>query len=160
MIDYNDAFRKIDRWCRENIKYPVRAELHNLRMDVRASRDGVLVIDDSYFNGYGFAFTADGKDWSVHYTGSTKSEEHLLPSYRTQYIKKFVENVGSFSFSVKNAYANEQEILYVTERCVFRLGPKGLILTEIAPGIDLQTQILDLLPFEVEVAEDLKTMVF
>ena len=75
-------------------------------------------------------------------------------------IKKFVENVGSFSFSVKNAYANEQEILYVTERCVFRLGPKGLILTEIAPGVDLQTQILDLLPFEVEVAEDLKTMVF
>ena len=75
-------------------------------------------------------------------------------------IKKFVENVGSFSFSVKNAYANEQEILYVTERCVFRLGPNGLVLTEIAPGIDLQTQILDLLPFDVEVADELKTMEF
>ena len=75
-------------------------------------------------------------------------------------IPKFVENVGSFSFSVKNAYANNQEILYVTERCVFRLGPNGLILTEVAPGIDMQTQILDLLPFEVEVAEDLKPMQF
>ena len=75
-------------------------------------------------------------------------------------IPKFVENVGSFSFSVKNAYANNQEILYVTERSVFRLGPNGLVLTEVAPGIDMQTQILDLLPFEVEIAEDLKPMQF
>ncbi|MBR6653749.1 MAG: propionate CoA-transferase, partial [Oscillospiraceae bacterium] len=75
-------------------------------------------------------------------------------------IPKFVESVGSFSFSVKNAYANNQEILYITERCVFRLGPNGLVLTEVAPGIDMQTQILDLLPFEVEIAEDLKPMQF
>ena len=34
------------------------------------------------------------------------------------------------------------------------------MLTEVAPGIDMQTQILDLLPFEVEIAEDLKPMQF
>ena len=75
-------------------------------------------------------------------------------------IHKFVDSVGSFSFSVKNAYANNQEILYVTERCVFRLGENGLVLTEIAPGIDLKTQILEQLPFEVEIAPDLKLMEF
>lgn len=92
MIDYNEAFRKIDKWCRENIKYPVHAKFHNLRMEVRASATGVMVIDDSYFNEYGSAFTADGKDWSIHYTGSSKMEEHLLSEYREQYIKKFVTN--------------------------------------------------------------------
>ncbi|NLO96781.1 MAG: propionate CoA-transferase, partial [Peptococcaceae bacterium] len=51
-------------------------------------------------------------------------------------IKKFVPKVDSLSFSVQNARQNGQEILYVTERCVFRLGEKGLVHTEIAPGID------------------------
>ncbi len=41
--------------------------------------------------------------------------------------------------------------LYVTERCVFRLTPKGLKLIEVYPGVDMQKDILDRLPFEVEV---------
>ena len=41
--------------------------------------------------------------------------------------------------------------MYVTERCVFRLKPEGLVLTEVYKGIDLQTQILDLLPFDVKI---------
>ncbi|MDD6188304.1 MAG: malonate decarboxylase subunit alpha [Clostridiales bacterium] len=99
-----------------------------------------------------FTFTSKGIDGSFDGKTVTITKEGQ--------IRKFVENVGSFSFSVKNAYANKQEILYVTERCVFRLGPNGLVLTEVAPGIDLQTQILDLLPFNVEVADDLKEMEF
>jgi len=75
-------------------------------------------------------------------------------------IKKFVPKVDSLSFSVQNARQNGQEILYVTERCVFRLGEKGLVLTEIAPGIDLHKDILDQLPFRVEIAKNLKTMEF
>ncbi|MCR5663747.1 MAG: propionate CoA-transferase [Oscillospiraceae bacterium] len=69
---------------------------------------------------------------------------------------KFVEKTASLSFSAENAHASGQEVVYVTERCVFRLGPKGLVLTEIARGVDLERDILRLLPFEVEVAEDLK----
>ena len=66
-------------------------------------------------------------------------------------IPKFVEKVTSVSFSAKRAIANGQKVLYITERCVFRLTPKGLKLVEVYPGIDEQRDILDQLPFEVEV---------
>ena len=75
-------------------------------------------------------------------------------------IKKFVPEVASKSFSTVNAYKNNQDVMYITERCVFRLNSKGLELTEIAPGIDLKTQILDQLDFDVMVAKDLKLMDF
>ena len=66
-------------------------------------------------------------------------------------IPKFVEKVNSISFSAKRAIANGQKVLYVTERCVFRLTPKGLKLIESYPGIDVQRDILSQLPFEVEI---------
>ncbi len=71
-------------------------------------------------------------------------------------IPKFVENVHSISFSAKRGLVNRQRVLYVTERCVFELCEKGLKLTEVYPGIDMKTQILDLLPFEVEISDALK----
>ena len=75
-------------------------------------------------------------------------------------IPKFVPEVDSLSFSVKNAYRNNQEVLYITERCVFRLTGEGLLLTEIAPGIDLQRDILDRVDFPVRVSENLELMQF
>ena len=66
-------------------------------------------------------------------------------------VPKFVDKVGSVSFSAKRAVANGQKVLYVTERCVFRLTPKGLKLVEVYPGIDMEKDILSQLPFEVEV---------
>ena len=64
-------------------------------------------------------------------------------------IPKIVEDVRSISFSGKRAVKNKQRVLYVTERCVFELTPKGLALTEVYPGVDKQKDILDRLPFEV-----------
>ena len=49
-------------------------------------------------------------------------------------------------------------VMFITERAVFRLLPEGLTLTEIAPGIDLKTQILDQMGFQPRIAEDLKLM--
>ena len=72
--------------------------------------------------------------------------------------KKILKNVEQITFSGEFAMDTKQNITYITERCVFKLDEKGLILTEIAPGIDLQTQILDLIDFDVRVSDDLKTM--
>jgi propionate CoA-transferase len=61
---------------------------------------------------------------------------------------KFVEAVDQITFSARVAAAGDQDVKYITERCVFELAPDGLALIEVAPGIDLQTQVLDLLPFD------------
>lgn len=66
---------------------------------------------------------------------------------------KFVNRVDQITFSAEQARLRGQRILYVTERAVFTLGENGLVLVEVAPGIDVQTQVLDLLPGEVEVAD-------
>lgn len=60
---------------------------------------------------------------------------------------KFVGTIGQTTFSADYARQRRQEVLYVTERCVFRLGDAGLTLTEVAPGIDVERDILALLPF-------------
>ena len=64
-------------------------------------------------------------------------------------IPKIVENVRSISFSGRKAIENGQNVLYITERCVFALRPEGLALIEVYPGIDKQRDILEKLPFAV-----------
>ena len=75
-------------------------------------------------------------------------------------IRKFQETIPTRSFAVENAHAIGQEVLYVTERCVFRLTEDGLELTEVAEGIDVERDILALLPFRPRIAETLKRMEF
>ena len=72
--------------------------------------------------------------------------------------KKFVNQVEHITFS--GVYANKvhQPVLYITERAVFELRPEGVTLIEVAPGIDLQTQVLDQMEFMPKIAEDLKLM--
>ena len=65
-------------------------------------------------------------------------------------LPKFVNDVRSVSFSARKAMDNGQKVLYVTERCVFILTARGLKLLEVYPGIDVQRDILDLLPFDIE----------
>ncbi|AEA01300.1 MULTISPECIES: acyl CoA:acetate/3-ketoacid CoA transferase [Aerococcus] len=71
---------------------------------------------------------------------------------------KFLKEVEQVSFSGKYAQENDQNILYVTERAVFDLHEGKVRLIEIAPGIDLQKDVLDQMEFEPEIAEDLKEM--
>jgi propionate CoA-transferase len=73
-------------------------------------------------------------------------------------VKKFVRAVEQITFNGTDAVARRQSILYVTERCVFRLTATGLVLIEIAPGIDLKRDILSLMDFEPNLSPDLKLM--
>ena len=75
-------------------------------------------------------------------------------------INKFVDSVSGLSFSVQNAFENDQEIMYVTERCVFVLTRDGLMLTEVAPGIDIQRDIIDKIPFPIKIADKIEVMKF
>ena len=56
------------------------------------------------------------------------------------------------------ARKKKQDVLIVTERAVFELCKEGVKLVEIAPGIDLQTQVLDMMDFTPIVSESLKEM--
>lgn len=72
--------------------------------------------------------------------------------------KKFVSAVQQITFS--GAYANEtkQKVMYITERAVFELSSDGLVLTEIAPGVDLEKDILAQMEFRPILSETLKLM--
>lgn len=71
---------------------------------------------------------------------------------------KFVEKVQQITFSADYARQTGQEILYITERAVFRLADEGIELIEIAPGMDLQRDILGKMAFRPAIAEDLRLM--
>ncbi|MCU0594907.1 MAG: acyl CoA:acetate/3-ketoacid CoA transferase, partial [Desulfobacterota bacterium] len=72
--------------------------------------------------------------------------------------KKFVRQVEQKTFSGRHAAKKKQPVLYITERCVFSLCEEGLELVEIAPGIDLETQILPLMGFKPIMRKPLKLM--
>lgn len=71
---------------------------------------------------------------------------------------KFVKTLQQITFSGEYAVKNGQEIMFITERAVFRLTAEGLVLSEIAPGIDLQKDVLDKMEFMPIICKDLKTM--
>lgn len=95
-------------------------------------------------------FTAGGNEYEI---GNGKLK--IIQEGRNIKFKKEVEQI---TFSGEYAAANGKNILYVTERAVFKLVEGGIMLIEIAPGIDLQKDILDLMEFKPFIADDLKEM--
>lgn len=73
-------------------------------------------------------------------------------------VAKFVQKVDQVSFSGKRARAQGQQATFVTERCVIELREKGLVVTEVAPGVDLQRDVLDQAEADISVADDLRLM--
>ncbi len=72
--------------------------------------------------------------------------------------KKLVSRVQQISFSGRYALETGQEVVFVTERAVFRLREKGIELLEIAPGVRLQEDVLDLMEFEPVISGELRRM--
>src|SRR2546427_2896394 len=70
---------------------------------------------------------------------------------------KFVNRVEQLTFSAEQARRNNQQVLYVTDRAVFRLEPDGLALIEIAPGLEIK-DVLDQIPFPMKVREPMAQM--
>lgn len=73
-------------------------------------------------------------------------------------VSKLVERVGAVTFSGRRALAQGQRVTYVTERCVLELRPEGLTVVEIAPGVELERDVLDKAEFKLRVADDLREM--
>ena len=63
-------------------------------------------------------------------------------------LKKFVKQVEHVTFSGAYAASKRQPVLYITERCVFSLTPDGMELLEVAPGIDIEQDILQQMAFK------------
>lgn len=90
-------------------------------------------------------FTSGGLELSI--------ADGLLRVEREGTAPKFVARVEQISFSGTLARAKGQDVLYVTERAVFRLAPEGLQLVELAPGIDLKRDVLDQMGFCPQIGE-------
>ena len=84
-------------------------------------------------------FTAKGLE--------TRLDGDRLEIVREGAIPKFRESIQSISFSAKNALEKGLKVLYVTERCVFRLTEEGLRLAEVYDGIDPNSQVRAFFPW-------------
>lgn len=72
--------------------------------------------------------------------------------------KKFIKQVEQITFSAAQALSNNKPVLYITERAVFQLSPSGIELIEIAPGVDLEKDILQQMEFTPVISPSLKVM--
>lgn len=100
-----------------------------------------------YFCG---TFNADGL--------KAKIEEGRLVILEEGKKTKFIKQVEQVTFSGRYANKKGQKVLYITERCVFELRQDGLYIIEVAPGIDVRTQIIELMEFEPKIDLNIKSM--
>lgn len=97
-----------------------------------------------------FCSTFTGKGLKVAF------DENGLHIVEEGKIRKMVKEVQQISYNGKIAASTGQNMVFVTERAVFRLTQEGPMLIEIAKGIDLQKDVLDQMDFLPLIAEDLK----
>jgi propionate CoA-transferase len=73
-------------------------------------------------------------------------------------IRKLVQQVDQVTFSGKQALKQKQEVIYATERALFRLTEAGLVLEELAPGVELEKDVLQQMDFVPIISKQLKRM--
>jgi propionate CoA-transferase len=101
------------------------------------------VVFCTYFKAKGFESSVENGKLAVRSEGQ---------------IPKFVGAVDQITFNGKLAREKGQEVVVCTERAVFRLVKEGVMLTEIAPGMDLQKDVVDQMDFRPIVSGALKEM--
>ncbi|MDF3043401.1 MAG: CoA-transferase, partial [Thermomicrobiales bacterium] len=99
---------------------------------VNISQNAKKVVFCSTFTAGGLAVEIGGRDLRIVCEGR---------------YRKFRNAIEQVTFNAKYCLSRGHEILYVTERAVFKATPEGLLLMEIAPGANLQRDILDQMEF-------------
>lgn len=133
---------QVDREGNVNVsKFGGRAAGQGGFIDI--SQTAKKVVFCTYFKAKGLETTVSGGQLTIRKEGA---------------IPKFVDRVDQITFSGTLARAAGKEVLFLTERCVFRLEQEGLTLVEIAPGVDLERDILTQMAFLPMVSEELKEM--
>ena len=107
------------------------------------SQTAKKVVFCTYFRAKGFEAAISGGRLSIVHEGA---------------IPKFVARADQITFNGTLARESGKEVCFITERCVFRLTREGLTLTEIAPGVDLERDILAQMAFRPILSKDLKVM--
>jgi acyl CoA:acetate/3-ketoacid CoA transferase len=99
---------------------------------------------------FGGTFTAGRTEFSI-----TNNKLNIM---REGTISKFIESVFVVAFSGQQATKYGQEILYVTERAVFRLTKDGVTLEEVAPGIDVEKDVIQKMSFKPTMRGSIREM--
>jgi len=100
---------------------------------------------------FGGTFTAGRTEFSI-------TNNNKLNIMREGTISKFIESVFMVAFSGQQAIKYGQEVLYITERAVFRLTKDGMTLEEVAPGIDIDNDVRRNMCFEPVIQGSVKKM--
>jgi propionate CoA-transferase len=95
-------------------------------------------------------FTAGGLEIDI-----TNGKLHIIKEGKN---KKFVNDVSQITYAGSYGFNSGQKVYVVTERAVFELCEKGFKLIEIAPGINLEKDILSQMEFMPEISHELKIM--
>ena len=139
------SFLEIDQ--QGNVNVSRLAALPHITAGVGGFIDITAHAKNIVFSGY---FTAGGLKVAL--------EDGQLRLNQEGRARKFVPQVEHITFSGRRARQLGQQVTFVTERCVLRLESEGIVVTEIAPGIDLERDVLAQAGFPLQVSPDLRQM--
>ncbi|MDI6776228.1 MAG: hypothetical protein QMD03_03150 [Syntrophales bacterium] len=90
--------------------------------------------------------------------GFLKIEDGKVKIIKDGEVLKFIDQVEQISVSGEYALEVGQPVKIITERAVFEWAKEGLVLTEIAPGVNLQGHVLNRMSFKPLISRELKEM--